>query len=1073
MVVAGLVWLPVLPGPAAGQSAEALTEEASQLVTARRYADALPLYQRALALRESDRGPDHPDTAQALTNLAQLHWAQGHYAQALPLFERALAIREKALGPEHADTAQSLHNLARTHHAQGQHAAAMAHYQRSLAIRETVLGPEHPDTAASLNNLGLLYWAQGQYEPALTSHQRALAIREKALGPEHPDTAQSLSNLGLVYQTQGQYPPALTSHQRALAIREKVLGPEHADTAASLNNLAMLYSAQGQYAAALPQYQRALAIAERALGPEHPNTAISLNDLATLYWRQGQYAQALPHFQRALAIREKTLGPAHAETAQSLNNLAELYRAQGQYEPALALYQRALAISEKALGPEHRATASILNNLATLYWAQGQSAAALPLYERALAIREEALGPEHPDTAQTLSNLGLLYQSQGHNPVALTSHQRALAIREKVLGPEHPATAQSLHNLAWLSDTQGEPAEGLRLYRRALAIREKSLGAEHPDVAATLQSMAGSYRGPDGGGRIESGGAVMAFDEALVQIRRATAIRASRAVETGRENTERAAVGARSELQSARAGLVLHVQLLAAAPAPLRDAPEAVAAETFEVAQLARASDTAAAVAQMAARFASGDDDLATLVRRRQDLVVRLRYLDEELLKALAGATQARDGASAARLRGDIRDVEAQLAALNVALGQRFPEYQVLTGNAPLPMREAQALLRGDEALLSYLIGAQESYLWVVRKDRQALLRLAVGRQELEAAVRGLRRALDVTETQGQLVSYPTALAHAVYRQVVAPAAPLLAGIEHLLIVPDGALQSLPFAVLIAEPPVAGAGLTDMAWLGRRYAFSTLPSEASLQALRRFAGARRAPDPFVGFGAPEFKGPPGTTRALAALYSPRGLADVEQLGQLPPLPDSAAEIAAMAAALGAGRNAIFLGASATEAQVKRLDLTRYRTLAFATHGFTAGELRGVVEPALALTPPKTPTAEDDGLLTASEIARLRLNSDWVILSACNTAAPDGTLAAEGLSGLARAFIFAGSRSLLVSHWPVDSRAAALLTTRMLQEMRQQPGIAKDEALRRAMQSLMANRAYGHPIFWAPFVLVGA
>ena len=200
---------------------------------------------------------------------------------------------------------------------------------------------------------------------------------------------------------------------------------------------------------------------------------------------------------------------------------------------------------------------------------------------------------------------------------------------------------------------------------------------------------------------------------------------------------------------------------------------------------------------------------------------------------------------------------------------------------------------------------------------------------------------------------------------------------------------------------------------------------------------------------------------------------MEQLSELAPLPDSATEIAAIAAALGAGKGSIYLGESATEAQVKKLDLSRYRTLAFATHGFTAGELRGVIEPALALTPPKTPSEDDDGLLTASEIARLRLNSDWVILSACNTAAPDGTLAAEGLSGLARAFIFAGSRSLLVSHWPVDSRAAAMLTTRMLQELRKQPGIPKDEALRRAMLAVMASKAYGHPLFWAPFVMIGA
>ena len=1071
IIAAVLIGLLSTPLPAGSQSADTLHEQATQLYKAGRYADALPFFQRALTLRENEVGTDDPETAQILMNLVQLYWAQGQYAPAVPVVQRALAIREKALGLEHPETADSLHNLGRLHHSLGQHAEAFSAYQRALVIREKALGPEHADTAATLNNLAALYWAQGQHPQAQEHFQRALAIREKTLGPEHRDTAQTQSNLALLLYTQGQYSEALALNQRALAIREKVLGPEHQETAHSLNNLAMVYWAQGRYDQAVVHYERALVVHEKATGPTHPNTATILNDLATLYWTQGRYAQALPHFQRALAIREKSLGPESPLTASSLNALAEIYRAQGQYEQALPLYQRALAINEKVLGPDHRSTASTLNYLAMLYRAQGRYAEALPYYQRALSIREKALGPEHPDTAQSLNNLAVLFGSEGQYEQAMPPAQRALDVRRKVLGQEHPDTAQSLHNVAWIHDRQGEQSTALPLYRQALATRERALGPVHPEVAVSLQAIAGLHLADRGGSTAGSGGALVSYEEALALARRATSIRQSRAADAGREAADRSAAGARSELQSARSGLFEHVRLLAAGTE--RDARNEASAEAFEVAQLAHASDTAAAVAQMAARFAGGDDELAALARSRQDLVVRLRYLDGELIKSLSRAGQARDATAAERLRGEIRDVEAQLATIDLTLSQRFPDYQVLTGNAPLSLSEAQRLLRPDEAMLSYLVGERESYLWVIRNDRQRLLRLSIGRQELEQSVRGLRRALDLTETQGQLPAYPADLAHELYRAVFAPAVPTLGGATRLLIVADGALQSIPFAILVAEPPAAGAGLSDLAWLAKRYALSSLPSEASLKAMRRFAGQRQAPAPFVGFGAPAFKGGTGSTRALAALYTPRGLADVEQLSELAPLPDSAKEISTIAAALGASKGSVYLGESATEAQVKKLDLSRYRTLAFATHGFTAGELRGVIEPALALTPPKAPTEDDDGLLTASEIARLRLNSDWVILSACNTAAPDGTLAAEGLSGLARAFIFAGSRSLLVSHWPVDSRAAALLTTRMLQELRKQPGIPKDEALRRAMLALMANKAYGHPLFWAPFVMIGA
>jgi CHAT domain-containing protein len=183
----------------------------------------------------------------------------------------------------------------------------------------------------------------------------------------------------------------------------------------------------------------------------------------------------------------------------------------------------------------------------------------------------------------------------------------------------------------------------------------------------------------------------------------------------------------------------------------------------------------------------------------------------------------------------------------------------------------------------------------------------------------------------------------------------------------------------------------------------------------------------------------------------------------------------MALTLKARPDRLWLQERATETQVKRLDLSRYRTLAFATHGMVAGEIQGMSEPGLILTPPRIASYDDDGYLSASEVAQLSLNADWVVLSACNTAAADGSAGAEGLSGLAKAFFYAGARSLFVSHWPVGSQATVPLTTVMLQIHESQPGLGKAEAHRRSMMQLLhaANQPnYAHPAFWAPFVVVG-
>jgi CHAT domain-containing protein len=333
---------------------------------------------------------------------------------------------------------------------------------------------------------------------------------------------------------------------------------------------------------------------------------------------------------------------------------------------------------------------------------------------------------------------------------------------------------------------------------------------------------------------------------------------------------------------------------------------------------------------------------------------------------------------------------------------------------------------------------------------------------------------------------------------------------KHLLIVPSNSLTQLPFYVLVTEKPEPSSSrkmdYADAKWLVDRQSVAILPSVASLAVLRRMppTRARRA---LIGFGDPLLDGRPGDpvqarrasearARQRCVLIAKPGMlewtalqdlplvgllfrgrfADVEVLRRQMPLPETTDELCAVARRLGTPDSDILLGRRMTEAAVKTLSaegrLRDFRILHFATHGLVAGDLANVVEPALMFSPPETATELDDGLLTASEVAQLDLDADWVVMSACNTAA-GASKSAQALSGLARAFFYAGARALLVSHWAVNSRAAVAITTGAFDAQSADPTIGRAEALRRSIRALIASGgAKAHPAIWAPFILVG-
>jgi CHAT domain-containing protein len=544
-------------------------------------------------------------------------------------------------------------------------------------------------------------------------------------------------------------------------------------------------------------------------------------------------------------------------------------------------------------------------------------------------------------------------------------------------------------------------------------------------------------------------------------------------------------------------------------------------AESFRLADVARGSEVQRALSASAARSNISDPALAELARKEQDAQRRISSLSD-ILRSLQAAPPAQQLPSViAQMRKDVDQLTVERNTLKRDIERRFPEYAELVDPKPVSVALVQSALRTGETMISIYLGEDAAFVWAVPKSGAAMLTTAaLSSAQIAKTVESLRKALDPQATSiDEIPAFDVAGAAKLYEDLLKPVEATWKGSsQHLLIVPHGALGQLPMGLLPTSNVVLGkeadifAEYRKVPWLIRETALTQLPSVTALATLRRTQAPRGERRMYLGIGDPYFSKeqagaalqlasatPAGATTSRGAAArstatrgtpihlrsAPRtdGVSSAE-LGLLPRLPDTEDELTEIAKTLGADLvKDLLLHKDANEKNVKTMNLADRRIVHFATHGLVPGELNGLTQPALALTAPDVAGIDGDGLLTMDDILALKLNADWVVLSACNTASGDGA-GSEAVSGLGRAFFYAGARALLVSNWPVDSVAARRLMTDLFKRYAAGPATAKSGSLRAAMLALMDSPgfldpstgktaySYAHPLFWAPFVLVG-
>ena len=530
-------------------------------------------------------------------------------------------------------------------------------------------------------------------------------------------------------------------------------------------------------------------------------------------------------------------------------------------------------------------------------------------------------------------------------------------------------------------------------------------------------------------------------------------------------------------------------------------------AETlFLLSDQVNSSSVQQALSEAAVRSGVNIPGLSDVIRKEQDAKNEMATLVTYIANQNSQQDTKQNPQVVEQMRKRLFELEGLRKGYKAAIQKGYPEYfQLIQPKAP-STQEIAKLLAEDEVFVSILPMAGETYVWGIdHKGQTKFHRSDWSEQKTNTTVDALRKTLDVAGLGKRMPKFDYQGAHAIYKAFFEPLGELTQGKKHMVVSTSSALAKLPFAVLQTQA-FNGANPVDAPWLVKSMAVSHVPTASGWMSLKLFGKVPHSVEPMVAWGDPLFDGKavqkmadaakvekadkpsstqvamaePGTT--VRSVLNTRSAASLEvsdadaylNYSKIPPLPETRDEVEELAKILGAdAKSDLYLGANATRASVIKSStsgqLLKKQVVVFATHGLLAGDLPNLSQPALAMAATANPA--DSPLLTLEDVLSLKLNADWVVLSACNTAGADGR-AEEAMSGLARGFFFAGSRSLLVTHWSVESESAMQLTTNAFASYKKDTAMRRSEALRQSMLAVMKSPAFGHPAFWAPYALVG-
>ncbi len=981
-----------------------------------------------------------------LDSIFESLFEQGKYQEGGKYAAAGRVKAMEAVKKKDSTYAKFTNKLARAYREMGSYQQAEQLFLEALSLSIKIFGKEHPGYVAILNNLAILYYNMGQYENAEHFYMEILNIGAKAFGDHYPDSAYILNNLALLYIKMGKYHRADPLCQEALKIYATLSDKNPQLYVTILNNLALLNDKMGRYDEAEHFQLKTLEIYAKAYGKKNPIYAKLLNNLAVIYKKVGIYEQAKHFYLEALNIRIKTLGKDHPEYAISLNNLAVLYEEMGRFEEAEPLYVEALKIYAKVYSKNHPFYGKSLSNLAVLYTMMEHYEKAKQLHFEALNIKTKTLGKNHPEYAISLNSIALLYEQIERYEDAEQFYLKALKIREKALGKKHPLCAQFLNNLAVVAKIRGHDQQAWAYAHQAIcAISQLNLSTNIDRMINQLKHVP------------------------FLSNRHITEVESTLAcmyhLLTKENNPE--SIQKRIQL----ADLMLSI---------LKRSRDSYINDQDKLRNLAKSYDWMLKSLSILNLDEAFDPAFAQVEFHKSAILMeaamstrayQLGYLPDSLMdterqiKKQHGELQAQllktqSQKSKDSLQALLNEINLQIITFKKQVEQKFPKYaQLHYQSHQATSSEIQQNLSNNQALIEYVLGDSTLYILYIDQNQTFIKKRPID-QTIFSKIDNLRKLLshfDLLDHQKEIMNDLYEQAHWFYNQLIAPLKSELQNKKHLIIVPDGELYHLPFEALMPTTPAKDS----QNFHKPHYLLQDFEMSYHYSATLWVENQRK--------GQPVMHN--GQLLALAASYKKdrqmnaglRMPLSAKLRHELHYLPATQQEVASLAGSF----NGYFGYDSVACERIFKEHASKYGVIHLAMHGMLNEKFPSLSS--LVFT--DTRDSIEDNFLQAYEISKMELRADLVVLSACQTGYGKFERG-NGIASLARAFMYAGVPSLVVSLWQVDDIATANIMKDFYIQLAR--GENKSNALRLAKLNYLNNVSgtRAHPAYWSPFIQIG-